>query len=121
MKESLVKAPEWLKPGIFGAAVGAVALAIVGFSAGGWMTGGTAEEMASEMAQIKVVAALAPICVEQSKRDPQVLATLATLKEAGTYQRNNLLIETGWATMPGSTEADRDVASACMDILAAQS
>jgi hypothetical protein len=26
--------PEWLKPGIFGAAVGAIALAIVGFSVG---------------------------------------------------------------------------------------
>jgi dienelactone hydrolase len=64
--------PEWLKPGIYGAAVGAVALAIVGFSWGGWVTGGTAEKLASDQAKLEVVAALVPICLEQSSQDPQV-------------------------------------------------
>ena len=37
--------PEWLKPGLVGAGVGAVALAAVGFGWGGWVTGGAAESM----------------------------------------------------------------------------
>ncbi len=112
--------PEWLKPGLFGAAAGAVSLAIVGFAWGGWVTGGGAEAMASERARLEVVAALVPICVEQSNQDPKVDETLAQLKDASTYQRSNLLMQTGWATMPGSTDPNRQVASACMAALATQ-
>ena len=75
--------PEWLKPGLQGAAIGAVALAIVGFTWGGWVTGGTAEKMASDQAKFEVIAALAPICVEQSKQDPQVVAALAVCRTLG--------------------------------------
>lgn len=46
-------APEWLKPGLFGAGIGAVALAIVGFSWGGWVTGGTAEAMAADQTRVE--------------------------------------------------------------------
>jgi len=112
--------PEWLKPGLYGAAAGAVALAIVGFSWGGWMTSGTAEKMASNQARLEIVAALVPICIEQSKQDPQVMETLAQLKDASSYQRSDMLMKAGWATMPGSSDPNRQVASACMEKLAAQ-
>ena len=112
--------PEWLKPGLQGAAVGAAALAIVGFAWGGWVTTGTAKQMASDHARLEVVAALVPICIEQSKQDPQVLATLTLLKDASSYKRSDMLMEAGWATMPGSTAPDRYVASACMDKLESQ-
>jgi dienelactone hydrolase len=112
--------PEWLKPGLQGAAVGAVALAIVGFAWGGWVTAGTAKQMASDHARLEVVAALVPICIEQSKQDPQVMETLIQLKDASSYNRSDMLMEAGWATMPGSTAPNRNVASACMDKLEAQ-
>ncbi len=112
--------PEWLKPGLYGAAAGAAALAIVGFSWGGWLTGGTADKMASEQARLEVVSALVPICMEQSSQDPQVAATLALLKDASSYQRSDMLMKTGWATMPGSEDPNRNVARACMEKLAAQ-
>lgn len=115
-----MNAPEWLKPGLQGAAAGAVALAIVGFAWGGWVTAGTATKMASDQARLEVVAALVPICIEQSKQDPQVLETLSLLKDASSYKRSDMLMEAGWATMPGSTAPNRNVASACMDKLAAQ-
>jgi len=115
-----MKNPEWLKPGAYGAAIGAVAVAIVGFSWGGWVTGGTANKMAEEMARNEVVAALVPICLEQSKLDPRVEVTLAELKEASSYQRSDMLMKTGWATMPGSADPNRSVARACMENLAAQ-
>ncbi len=110
--------PNWLKPGIYGAAVGAVSLAIVGFAWGGWVTGGKAEKMAASSARLEVVAALVPICLEQSKQDPLVMETLAELKEASSYKRRDMLIEAGWATMPGSSDADRQVAIACAEHLA---
>ena len=112
--------PEWVKPGLYGAAVGAAALAIVGFSWGGWLTGGSADKMASNQARLEVVAALVPICMEQSSKDPQVTETLAELKDASSYQRSDMLMKAGWATMPGSDDPDRSVARACMEKLAAQ-
>ena len=42
---------------------------IVGFSWGGWVTGGTARQTAENMARDAVVTRLAPICVTQSGRD----------------------------------------------------
>ena len=111
--------PEWLKPVLTGAGCGAVAMAIVGFAWGGWVTGGKAEAMASDRAQAAVTAALVPICIEQSRVDPSVIATLATLKDTSRYQRGDILMKAGWATMPGSVDPNRKVASACMDQLAA--
>ena len=112
--------PEWLKPGLFGAVAGAAAIAIVGFSWGGWMTGSAAERMAADHAQMEVVAALVPICLEQSKQDPTVTATLADLRDASSYKRRDLLMKTGWATMPGSSDPNRNVATACVEKLADQ-
>ena len=113
-----MNAPEWLKPGIYAAVVGATALAIIGFTWGGWMTGGDAKNMASDQSRMAVVAALVPICIEQSKQDPEASATLAKLKETSSYQRSEVLMGTGWATMPGAEKPDRLVAGACMDKLA---
>src|SRR2546427_7992744 len=48
----------------------AVVTMIVGFSWGGWVTGGTARATAETMTQDAVVKRLAPICVVQSGRDP---------------------------------------------------
>jgi len=120
VEDTNMNTPTWLKPGLYGAAAGAVAIAIVGFSWGGWVTGGTAEKMASEQARLEVVAALVPICLEQSKQDPQVIETLAELKAASSYQRRDMLMKAGWATMPGSSDPNRYVANACMEKLAAQ-
>ncbi len=112
--------PKWLKPGLWGAVTGAVALAIIGFSWGGWVTGSTADQLASDKAKLEVVAALVPICIEQSKQDPQVADKLTELKAASSYRRRDMLIKAGWATMPGSNDPNRRVASACMDKLSAQ-
>ena len=67
-KENIMQTPEWLKPGLYGAACGAVALAVIGFSWGGWITGGTARTMAADQSKAEVVTALSLICVDQSKR-----------------------------------------------------
>lgn len=110
--------PVWLKPLIVGAAIGAASLAIFGFGWGGWMTSGKANIVADDLARAEVVAAKVPICLYQSKHDPKVADILAALKDADIYKRNEMLMNTGWATMPGSTDADRVVAGLCMEKLA---
>ncbi|HEX5866187.1 MAG TPA: hypothetical protein VFY72_00660, partial [Beijerinckiaceae bacterium] len=47
-EENTVQTPEWLRPGLYGAAGGAVALAVIGFSWGGWVTDGKARQMAAD-------------------------------------------------------------------------
>ena len=111
--------PDWLRPGIYGAVGGAVALAVVGFSWGGWVTDGKARQMAADHSRTEVVAALSLICVDQSKRDPQLLERVAAIKSASSWTRGDLVMKNGWATMPGTTEANRQVVIACADKVSA--
>lgn len=114
-----MKTPDWLGPAIKGGIAGGVALAIVGFAWGGWVTGGTARRMASDQARTEVTAALTQVCVAQARRDPDAAPRLAELKSAASYARADVVLKAGWAKMPGASDANRDVASSCGDRLAA--
>ena len=114
-----MQAPEWLRPGLYGAACGAIAVAVVGFSWGGWVTDGKARQMAAEQGRTDVVAALSLICVDQSLRDPQLVERVAALKAASSWTRGDLVMKNGWATMPGTTEGNSQVAKDCADKIAA--
>jgi hypothetical protein len=118
-KETIMQTPEWLKPGLYGAACGAVALAIIGFSWGGWVTGGTARTMAADQSNAELVTTLSLICVDQSKRDPQLAERVAALKTASSWNRGDLVLKNGWATMPGTAEGNSQVAKDCADKIAA--
>ncbi|WP_237050398.1 hypothetical protein [Microvirga ossetica] len=118
-KENIMQTPEWLKPGLYGAACGAVALAVIGFSWGGWVTGGTARTMAADQSKAEVVTALSLICVDQSKRDPQLTERVAAIKTASSWNRGDLVLKNGWATMPGTAEGNSQVAKDCADKIAA--
>ncbi|GAB2187951.1 hypothetical protein [Roseibium sp. LAB1] len=108
---------ERLKPVVFGAAIGATLAIVAGFSFGGWVTGGTANKMASALSHDSVVAALVPVCVDMSDTDVESAEKLATLRETAAYRRRVALMEMGWATVPGSETADRDLAQACLAAL----
>jgi dienelactone hydrolase len=107
--------PEWLKPGIYGVIVGAAAISVVGFSWGGWVTGSMAAKMATTKAHDEVIAALVPVCLKNSRLDTSRMEKLAKIKEATSYKRRDVVMETGWATLPGSDKADRDLAQACIE------
>ncbi|WP_116134247.1 hypothetical protein [Tropicimonas sp. IMCC34043] len=109
--------PEWLKPGIVGALIGAVVVGIVGFSWGGWMTGGSANKMANVMAHDDVISALVPVCADIARTDPERAAHLATINKASSYQRRDAVMAAGWATIPGSEAPNRDLAQACIAAL----
>lgn len=106
------------EPFLWGAAAGAAALAIIGFTVGGWMTGGTAQERIRVSAQQAMVASLTPICVAQFRKDPKAKASLAALKETDSWKQGGYVSEAGWAKMPGSNDTpDRDLSQACADTI----
>ena len=108
---------EKIQPVLLGAVGGAIVLAIIGFTWGGWVTGSTAQEMAEELAQKAVVARLAPICVEQFNQDSEKDRKLKELKETDSWQRDDYVKKQGWATIPGEKEADSAVAAKCAGML----
>lgn len=108
---------EKMKPVLMGAVGGAVALAIVGFSWGGWVTGGTADKMADKRAKTAMVSALAPICVDKFQQESGFDTKLTELNDTRSYQRAAFIEKGGWATMPGSDKGDRDVAKACAEMI----
>src|ERR1700674_2396203 len=78
-RRKLMQVPSEVKPALWGAVGGAIALAIVGFSWGGWVTGSTANELANKRADSAVVAALTPICVENFLHAADATANLVAL------------------------------------------
>jgi hypothetical protein len=99
---------------VFWIAVGAVVLTLfLGFTRGGWTTGGNAANMAEKAASGAVVERLTSICVAQFNADAQRTVKLEELKAASTSQRSKIVKEQGWATMPGETDPDNKVANGC--------
>ena len=115
-----MKIPVETKPALWGIVGGAVAMAIVGFTWGGWVTGGRADTDAAQRANTAVVAALAPICVERFRNAGDVSANLAALKKADSWSQGEFVEKGGWATVPGSNSPEQlsAVAKACAALLA---
>ena len=114
-----LRIPEWVSPAFWGAAAGAILIAVVGFSAGWVVTDGSAKSTAERQADRAVVSALTPICVAQFKSEPQVEQTthLAALQKENSWERGDYVEKQGWATMPGSNKPNDAVAEACMSEL----
>jgi len=101
---------EKLKIGVWGAIGGAIIFAIIGFGFGGWVTGGTAQEMAKGMTEKAVIDRLALISIAQFMQDPNREERLKELKEVDSWARDDYVKKQGWATMPGEKEPDSQVA-----------
>jgi len=113
-----MKTPTWLKPAILGAIVGGIATMVLGFNQGGWVLGSTAGQMAKQQSAAAVVEALVPVCVSQSKTDPDAAAKFAVFGAiTSSYERRDFVMKAGWATIPAATSPDSDLAAACADVL----
>jgi hypothetical protein len=110
---------ESLKRLLQGAAVGVVATLVVGFGWGGWMLGSSAKTLADSTANSAVVAAIAPICVDQFQRSADAANNLTALKKTDAWQQATFVEKGGWAMMPGSKAVDSGVPQACAAILSA--
>ncbi len=111
--------PKNTKPMVWGAVVGAILCAVLGFGWGGWVTGGTARKDAGIAAHNATVAALAPFCADRFRAQNDSAARLAELTKASTWERNGVVEKSGFAIMPGATRGDSDLARACVELLLA--
>ena len=115
--KGLSKAQPSLKVLIWSCVACIVLTSIIGFTLGGWVTGGTAQNMAEESAEKAVVDRLAAICIVQFKQDPEKDKKLEELKKTDSWERRDYVKKQGWATMPGEKEADSEVAEECAKLL----
>ena len=109
----------WVSPAVVGAAFGALTTALVGFGYGGWVSGSSAEQMGSRQSTAAVIAALLPVCLSQSRADPEAIAKTQHVGALGSlYERRAFVMRTGWATMPAALSPNSDLAAACAEVLA---
>ena len=96
-----------------------VATMIVGFTWGGWVTGGTAVRMAEAFGEDAVAKRLAPMCVVRFNADPKKAAKLTELTALSAWEKSEYVKKQGWATMPGEQEPSSKVADECVKMLTA--
>lgn len=101
-------------------AVGAViATMVVGFTAGGWTTGGSAAAMAEKAARDARAELVASVCIEKFATQADAAAQFAALKEVSSWQRDKFIEDGGWAMLVGMDKPVPGAADACAGQLAA--
>jgi len=81
-----------------------IATLSVGFAVGGWVTPGTAAQMAQTAADNARNKLAAAICVSQFEKSPDASVELDKLKKTSFWDRDYFIQKGGWATMPGAKE-----------------
>lgn len=117
---------------LFWACAGSVIVAtLVGFTWGGWVTGGSAQKMAENAAAQGRQEVAAVVCVDRFMAAPDAGVQLTALKAiSSSYQRDKFVQDGGWAIMPtsnsdqgtstktSSSRDDREAAGLCAEELA---
>ena len=103
------------KTALFWSCAGSVIVAtILGFSWGGWTTGGGAQAMADKAAASARQELAAVVCVDRFMAAPGAGDQLVALQEiTSSYAQSKFVEEGGWATIvPASSTADRKASAA---------
>jgi hypothetical protein len=115
-----MKIPSWVRPGIWGAIVGAVAWWTVLAFGFGWMSAGTARQLADDQTQTAVVAAATPYCIARFEQQPNAVASWQGLKKSqDNYDEGDYVKKGGWATLSGQ-KLNSDITSAVAEACATQ-
>jgi hypothetical protein len=111
---------ESLRRLVHGAIAGMILTVAVGFSwfgyGFGWKLGSTVDSVAAARTEAAVVAAYAPVCSRDFVRDA-TQANWDGFKNESAWNRDNYLMKTGFATLPGTEAPHRQIASACAEAL----
>ncbi|MGB7836164.1 MAG: hypothetical protein WBL84_28590 [Xanthobacteraceae bacterium] len=99
-----------------GAAAGAVATIVVGFSWGGWSLGSTADTMAKQRSELAVVAALAPVCADKFRALPDAEAKKVALSKVDSWKRRDEFPKE-LVTLPGGSYPSSSLVDACYTLL----
>lgn len=92
---------------------------ILGFTVGGWVTGGTARTMAAQATEDAREQLVAAICVERFVAAPNAADSLAELKEASSWDRDDLIEDGGWIAISALEEQVSGAADLCAERLVA--
>ena len=95
--------PKDTKPMIWGAVIGAALCTVIGFTWGGWVTGGTARKTVAAAAHDATVMALAPLCAERFRAQGDATARMAELATTSSWERRGVIEKSGFAVMPGAS------------------
>ena len=95
-----------------------IATMVVGFTWGGWVTGGSAQERADEAAEQAVAELAADICFKRYLASPDVRVNLAALNEESSYRRSGVLEDGGWVTLADREDPIDGAAGLCAKRLA---
>lgn len=108
------------KTQLFWACAASVVIAVVvGFTWGGWVTGGTADQRAATAATEARAQLAATVCVERFAKGPDATAQLAALKSSDSWKRDTFIESGGWATLAGMDKPVSGAASLCVQQLMA--
>jgi hypothetical protein len=91
---------------------------VVGFSWGGWSLGSTADKMAKEQSNLAVVAALAPVCADKFRAQPDAAAKTVELSKVDSWKRAEEFPKE-MVTLPGETYPSSALVAACYALLMA--
>lgn len=93
--------------------VSVIATIVVGFVWGGWVTDGTAAQMAQRAVGKARADLAAAICVERFEHSPSAAVELASLKKTHSWDRGTFIKKGGWVTLPGMHTPVSGAASLC--------
>lgn len=93
----------------------AVLTMIIGFSAGGWVTGGTAAKQIETSSQQAVAQLAANICAKRFLSAPNAQAELTRLKEVDAWKQDSFIEEGGWVTFANMQEPIDGAADMCAE------
>lgn len=100
----------------FWSSVGVAALTmIVGFTAGGWVTGGTATEQAQASTEQAVATLAANICANRFLAAPDAAHQVTMLKEVDSWKQDSFIEEGGWVTFANMKDPIDGAADLCAD------
>jgi hypothetical protein len=82
---------------------------LIGFTWGGWVTGGSA----AGMAQHARAELAADVCVEHFLSAPDAQKQLASFKGTSSWRRDDFIKDGGWAKIAGTDKPSSDAISLC--------
>ena len=109
----------YLKPALAGAVAGALLTMLLGFTLGGWVTKSKSESTARNQSNLAVIAALAPICLNNFKASTNSQQQRAQLKETDDWKHAEFVNSAGWAKIPGVKEVRSGLANRCAKLILA--
>ena len=95
-----------------------VATLVVGFTWGGWVTGGSAQQQAEVAAEQAVAKLAADICFKRYLAAPDARMNLTALNEETSYRRDGMLEDGGWVTFADRQDPIDGAAELCAERLA---